>query len=110
MKKLIAALALAGLTACSTIGSPSPDTFNEKVVVGYQAVEVLAHTAMTLRIQGQITAAQKDSYAQRIQEMEDALVMAQTMHQTDPAGAQTKLALIIAALSALQAELAAQGH
>jgi hypothetical protein len=103
MKRFIAALALA-LAACA---SAPIDTTAKRIAAAHETIDALANTAYTLRLQGALTADQKNKVADRLREAETALDSIASIQ--DPTAANNQLALVIAALTAIQAELAAHG-
>lgn len=107
MKKLIAAIALASLTACAQLGMAPMDSTAKKVAAAHATVAALAESAYTLRAQGALSLADKNRIADALREAETALDVVGTMQ--DPTAAQNRLTLIIATLTAIQAELAAHG-
>jgi len=86
MKRYIVALALA-LAACA---SAPVDTQAKRIAAAHETIDALAN-----------------KFADRLREAETALDALSTV--TDPTAANNQLNLIIAALTAIQSELAAHG-
>jgi len=103
MKRYIVALVLA-LAACA---SAPVDTQAKRIAAAHETIDALANSAYTLRLQGVLTADEKNKFADRLREAETALDALSTV--TDPTAANNQLNLIIAALTAIQSELAAHG-
>ncbi len=113
MKKLYQKLAIFLLTlaaGCAALGIQAPQTFNEKLAVGYTSVTSIRQAATTLLTSAKIT----PDDAQNVQNQADnarmALDIARATFKTgDTTGAQTKLDTTITALTALQSYLASKG-
>lgn len=97
------------LSACSSMGLVSPQTFNEKVAVAYASVTQVRSAATTLVVSKKITKAD----AQNVQTQADAaragIDVARTLHKTDIAAGATKLTTVLQSLEALQAYLQSKG-
>jgi len=102
-------VALCLLAACAQVGIPTPQTFNERLAVGYAAVTTIRDTATTLVTASKITPAE----AQNVQDQADrgrtALDIARATAKTDLSSADTRLTATLQLLTALQSYLAAKG-
>lgn len=113
MKRLIALLPgllfAAILMACSTFGVQAPQTFNQRLMAGYTAVEVVATNATQLRAAGKLSDADRENVVATGRTAVAGLDLAAQVHKTNPAAGQEKLTATIAVLTALQAYLATKG-
>ena len=104
----ISMLALLLVGACSYLGQPTPETFNERAAAAYASVTAVRQTALTLLQTGSITA----DDAQNVQEGADnaraGIDVARTIAVTDAGQADNRLTAAIVALNALNAYLASQ--
>lgn len=104
----VAALAMAALCACGTLGIPVADTFAKNLAAGYTSTTAVAQTATSLLTAGTITPADaqraRDGNAKAITALDAAGLLA----KTDLATAESRLAATILLLTELQAQLAAK--
>lgn len=100
---IIIALAL---TACAQLGIPKPETFNERLAVGYSTVTTVRQTATTLLQAKKITADDAQNVQQQADNARAGLDIARTISKTDAKAADAKLTAVRSALTALQAYLA----
>lgn len=103
-----AAYLLVILTACTTIGVPAPQTFNERLAAAYSTVTAARDTTATLLTSGRLSAADAQNVQQQLDNARTGLDLARQVHATDPAGGDAKLDAIVVGLTALQAYL--QSH
>lgn len=100
---------LAFVVGCAQLGLPTPETFNERLAAGYQAVTGARASALALLKSGQISAAD----AQNVQEQADnaraGLDIARATQAADPTAANAKLTAVVTALTALQTYLRTKG-
>lgn len=93
------------LFACSTVGMPTPQTFNERLAAGYVTVTTVRDTATTLVSAGKISATDAQNVQTQADNARAALDLARDAFKSNPTAAQDKLGLTISALSALQSYL-----
>jgi hypothetical protein len=97
------------VVGCAALGIAAPQTFNEKLAVGYASVTSVRQAATTLVGSGKLT----PDDAQNVQTQADtaraALDIARQTQTSDPSGAATKLDSTITVLTALQTYLATKG-
>lgn len=98
------------LVACTALGVPSPDTFNEKAAVALGTVTQVRATTLQLLQAKKITA----DDAQHVQSQADnaraGIDIARGLSKTDLTAAGNKLAMATAVLTAAQAYLATKGN
>lgn len=105
MRKLAIVPLLLILTACASLGVPAPQTFNQRAAAAVTAVNTASQTTLTLLQARKITPDQSDRYIDRTEEAQKSINLARALHATDPSAAEDRLALVIAALQILTAEL-----
>ncbi len=98
------------LTSCQTLGVPTPQTFNEKEAAAVSSVTAIRSTAASLLTADKITAADAQNIQTQADTAREAIVVASTIHATDPAAADNRLTAIITGLNAISAYLATRGH
>ena len=105
---IVIVMALLLMGACSYLGQPTPETFNERAAAAYASVTAVRQTALTLLQTGSITATD----AQNVQEGADnaraGIDVARSIAVTNPSQAENRLTAAIVALNALNAYLASQ--
>jgi hypothetical protein len=107
---MFAAMAvLVFLTACSSLGLTSPETFNQKALAAQNTVTAIASSALTLRQAGKLSDADRDNVVTTLRSAQQGIDLATLIYKQDPAGGMTKLDTTITVLSALQAYLATKG-
>ena len=94
-----------GMFGCSALGLPSPNTFNEKVAVGYSTVTALRTTAVTLLDDKKISAVDGQNVLQQTDNARAGLDIAREIHATQPDAANSKLTSVLTGLRALDAYL-----
>ena len=104
---LMAAAAL--LTACAMLGSPTPQTFNQKLAVAVATVTEARNTATTLLAAGKISAADAQNIQAQADVAREGLNVARGLSSTDLTAASTRLEMTNAALRALQTYMIAKG-
>lgn len=105
---LIAALAVAFLIGCAAIGSPTPDTFNQKLAVAVASVTEVRNTATTLLVAKKISAPDARNIQAQADVAREGLDVARGMSTTDLSEASTRLEVANTALRALQTYLLAK--
>jgi hypothetical protein len=98
------------LYGCSTLGLPTPTTFNQKIAVGYSSVTTVLQTTTTLLQGAVITAADAQNIEAQADNVKAALDIAQQIEATDATTANNKLTAALTALQALQAYLNTKGN
>lgn len=99
------ALLLIVLTGCAFLGLPVPDTFNEKVAVGYSTVTSVRNSATSLLNAGQIKAEDGQNVLEQTDNAREGLDIARQIHAVDPDGANSKLSSVLIGLNALEVYL-----
>lgn len=95
------------LAACASLGVPTADTFNKKVVAAYAMIQTVAETAMAANSAGKLSDQDESNILTGLNASMTALKTAGQMHSTDPAGAETKLTATLQILQAINAYLIA---
>lgn len=103
----IAVCALA--VGCAQLGVSAPATFKQKEVAAHATVEGIAKTALTLRMAGKLSDADRDNVVATLKSAEAGIDLAVMAAKTDPVAGATKLDTSIAVLTALQTYLATKG-
>lgn len=93
------------LVGCAALGVPPADTFNKKAAGAVQMVNAASQASLTLLQSRKITPDESDAFVARAEQAQHAIDLTRQLHATDPAGAEDRLAQIIAGLTILQAEL-----
>lgn len=93
------------LSACASLGVPTPDTFNKKLAVAVVTVTEVRNTGATLLSAGKITANDAANIQQQADTARDGLNVARSLSDKDLAGADNKLIAATAILQALQTYL-----
>lgn len=96
------------LVGCAALGVPQADTFNKKAAGAVQTVNTASQLSLTLLQARKITPDESDAYIARIEQAQHAINLTRQLHETDPTGAEDRLAQIIAGLTILQTELRAR--
>ena len=107
---LAAATALILLSACSALGVPTPQTFNEKEAAAISSVTAIRSTAASLLSSSKITAGDATNIQAQADNAREAIKVASSIHATDPGAADSRLSAIITGLNAISAYLATRGH
>lgn len=109
-RRLILPLSLLVLlvSACATLGVPSPQTFNQKVLAGYSSVDAVVQTTSTLLSAGKIKPNDAQNVHDQAVNIKAGLEIAEQVHSTNPAAGDDKLSATISVLTALQSYLQAR--
>jgi uncharacterized lipoprotein YmbA len=112
MKKhlYLSAIVLLLITACASLGVPSPTTFNEKEAAAISTVTAIRGTALSLLQSGKITAEDAQNIQGQADNAREAIVVADQIHAANPEAGGDRLTAIVAGLTAIQAYLATRGH
>jgi hypothetical protein len=105
----VAMAALVLMTACSSLGLSSPETFNQKALAAQSTVTAIANSALSLRQAGKLSDADRDNVVATLRSAQQGIDLATLIAKQDPAGGMTKLDTTITVLTALQAYLATKG-
>lgn len=99
------------LAACAQLGLQPVDTFNKKMVAAYATIQTVADTASSAYQADKLSDQDRANVVTTLRTATASLKAAGSMHDADPAGADTKLAATLAILTALQTYLAShQGN
>jgi hypothetical protein len=98
------------LSACTALGIQAPETFNQRLAVGYVTVEGVAKQAQALRASGKLSDADRANVVSTNASAIAALDLAKQMHATNPQAGTEKLTAAITVLNALSAYLATKGQ
>ena len=96
---------LLSLSACASLGVPTPTTFNEKLGVAYAADDAVIQTVDALYTGGKLSAADAKNVEAQADNVKEALDLARTVYATDQVTGGNKLAAAITALGAIQTYL-----
>lgn len=107
---LAAALVLAGamLTACESVGLPTPTSWNERVATALGTVTEVRNQAATLLMAQVISVDDAENVLRQTDAAAAAIAVARQMQATDPTGANQKLLATTTVLRALQQYLLAK--
>lgn len=108
MKKLLIAAMFVVLAACSSLGIPTPDTFNEKLAVAVTLNTSVRQTATTLVQAKKISPDDGQNVLDQTNNARAALDIARQLSKTDLKAADSRLGAVRQALEALQAYLASR--
>ena len=94
------------LVACSSLGLPTPETFNEKVAATQSSVTQIRQTATQLLNSKKIGVGDAENVLKGTDAASEGIAVARVMYSQDPDAAQARLKMIVAALTAIQSYLA----
>ena len=100
-----AAFMVAILVGCAALGSPTPDTFNQKLAVTVAGLSEVRNTATTLLTAKKISVDDAKNIQAAADVGREGLNVARGMSSTDLTQATTRLELVNASLRTLQAYL-----
>jgi hypothetical protein len=106
VRPTLISIALVLLTACSSFGVPSPETFNEKAAAAISSVTTVRNTAYTLLVSNKITATDAINIQKQADNAREAIAVAISIHAANPEAGADRLTAVITALNALSAYLA----
>ena len=104
--KYLLVLLLTLAAACAQLGLPTPQTFSERLAVGYVAVTAIRDSATKLLVAKKISADDAQNVQNQADNARAGLDIARKLADVDAANA--KLASVQAALVGLQSYLAAR--
>lgn len=108
MKTLLIGVILL-IAGCSTLGVPTPKTFNERWLAAQTADTAVIQTDLALYNAGKITKEDAANIEAQADNVKAGLDIARTVYATDQTAGNTKLVSVLTALQALQSYLATKG-
>lgn len=111
LKKIYAAFAVSLLfvaAGCAQLGLAAPETFNQKLAVGYATVTQVRETATSLLVAQKIGSKDAENVQASADVARVGLDTARTMAAVDPTAANAKVDAIRTGLTALSAYLASR--
>lgn len=93
------------LSACGTLGVPTPETFRERIAAGYVTVTGIRQTNLTLLQAKKISPDDAGNVNTSADQARAGIDIARNLETVDPAGATNRLNASIAILQALQTYL-----
>lgn len=106
--KLPLAFALVLLSACALLGVPTPESFSERLAVGYSSTTTVRQTALTLLQQKKLSPDDVENIQQQADNARAGLDIARTMRGVDLESADARLTATLVGLTALEAYLRAR--
>lgn len=103
------AFALVALIGCAALGVATPQTFNEREAAAIASVTAARDLSASLLAANKISVADARNVQKQCDVLREGISVASTLHATDPAAAETRLAGAIAALTALNGYLKGRG-
>lgn len=100
-----AALVLMLLTACAFFGVPTPETFNERLAVGYSSVTTVRQSTLNLLQAGKLTPDRARDIQDQADLVRDSLDAAKQLSDVDLTDANDRLTIALEGLNALEAYL-----
>jgi hypothetical protein len=98
------------LTACGSLGLPTPKTMNEKIAAAQGSVTQIRASATMLLKAGKLSAADGQNVLVSTDAAAEAIVVARQISLSDPAAADFKLTAAVTILTAVQTYLATKGN
>lgn len=93
------------IAGCASLGVPAPQTFNQRAAAATATVNTASQTVLTLLQAHKISPDESDRYTDRAEDAQEAIDLARGIYPSNPTDAENRLALVIAALQVLTAEL-----
>jgi len=93
------------LSACIALGVATPQTFNEKLAVGYSTVTASRDATATLLSSGKLSASDAQNVQDQLNNARTGLDVAREVHATNPSAGDAKLSAVVTGLTALQSYL-----
>jgi hypothetical protein len=103
-------LGLAVLVGCTTLGLPTAQTFDEKLIAAVSTVTAAREATTTLLNAKKLSSDDAEHILDQLRNARAGLDIARGMAKGDPVAADAKLTTIRTALIALQAYLASKGQ
>lgn len=104
-RSIICVVLFALVVGCAALGSPTPDTFNQKLAVAVASVSEVRGTAVTLLAVKKISVSDAKNIQAQADVAREGLDVARSMSGTNLSDATTRLEVANTALKALQAYL-----
>lgn len=98
----IAGIALVALSACSLLGIPKAETFEDKLAGGYTAVTTARSSGLALLQEHEITPDQMEKANGKLDQLRGALDLTDRVYAADRAAGENKLQRAIAAIGEVQ--------
>lgn len=102
IKHYVCLTLLMTLSACQSLGIPSADTFNKKLLTGYALVETIGNTSNTLLQAEKLSKQDAANVLQQASVAKISLDVSRTVYQENPQIGSAKLAATLTVLQALQ--------
>lgn len=102
---LLAVMLLAG---CQLLGVPTPETFSERLAVGYSTTTTVRQTTLTMLQARKLTPDDAENIQQQADNARAGLDIARTMRGVDLQAADARLTATLTGLTALEAYLRAR--
>lgn len=96
------------LAACSTLGVPAPQTFNERAAAATVTANSASRTSLTLLRAHKISPDESDRFIDRAEEAQSVIDTARAIYAMNPGEAENRLSTTIAVLQVLVTELEAR--
>jgi hypothetical protein len=90
------------VSACASLGVPSPTSFNQKELAALNTVDAVVQSSSTLYAAGKISKADAQQVHDQAVNLKAGIDIAEQIHMQNPAAGDGKLAATITALTALQ--------
>lgn len=103
LKHSIFIFLISALVACQSLGIPTADTFNKKLLTGYSTVEIIGNTTNTLAQAGKISKQDATNVLEQASTAKVSLDVARSVHAENPDLGNQKLVASLTILKALQA-------
>lgn len=97
------------VVGCASLGVPTPQTTNERLLAGYGTVTEVRATATDLLVAKKINVDDAKNVQAQADNLRAGLDVSRTLVATDPKAADTKLTATIAGLTALRTYLTSKG-
>ncbi len=106
MKQLLLIACMAILTACTSLGMQTPDTFNKRAAAAYATVQTVANSATAAVNAGKLAKADAMNVVTTSRTALAAIDVATSLHATNPQAGEDKLSATLVILTALSSYLA----
>lgn len=106
IKSWVITVLLTLAAGCAALGVPTAETFNQRALATISAVTEIRSQALTLLKAKKITPDDAENVLKQTDAIREGVVIARSLHSTNPKAGEDKLALTRAGIAALQAYLA----
>jgi len=106
----LGSLSVVGLQGCAALGIPSPQSFNERLAVGYSTVTSARNTATSLLGAGKISVSDAENVLEQTDNARAGLDIAREIHAATPDAANARLTAVLTGLRALEVYLKSRGE